>query len=525
MRGEMAELCKCAMVDTHYDVVVVGMQRAGLISAALLAKRGAKVLLVDHGEHTTTYRRKGMELPLLPTLFPALDDAPSIRKVHEELGAQGLLHDATCRLSPSFQAVMPLHRLDVFDDVDKVKREFRLEFSDLGDKIDDFFTELFRLNDEITEFLREGPPLLDCGILGRLRLRRSLKAKHDLTLSFEEHPIMTSIPTGHPLRTLLLEPLVFFGHLPSQKPTVFQAVRLLCRYFLGAINFSDELGGLSSLLLRLAEQRGVKVLRGAIVKGVELQGRRLRSLALEDTFEQIHADFFVAGCLGPFQDLLPPGKQQAKFTGEQQSGRAVGSLFTMNFVVAVEVIPQAMGAALLLLNGRQGPRQESPTDPPLLLRRYPLEHTDKDGKVTLDRRLVVLSVACPTRSADLQHAPDRLAALKKMVHHQMKRLIPFFDDYLVDVSLPMDTSLWDTDGQAGRINPTMLHPLFEHSQAPLFGVTGRTPRTYFKNLVHCGFDVAPGLGVEGEYITAIAAADILQRLKGRRWKHGSGAPL
>ena len=38
--------------------------RAGLIAAALLAKRGAQILLVDNGESSTAYRRNGLRLPL-----------------------------------------------------------------------------------------------------------------------------------------------------------------------------------------------------------------------------------------------------------------------------------------------------------------------------------------------------------------------------------------------------------------------------------------------------------------------------
>ena len=43
-------------------------------------------------------------------------------------------------------------------------------------------------------------------------------------------------------------------------------------------------------------------------------------------------------------------------------------------------------------------------------------------------------------------------------------------------------------------------------------------RTVFKNMVHCGRDVIPGLGLEGEYLAGLAAADTLGAMAGRAWK-------
>ncbi|MEZ4272211.1 MAG: hypothetical protein R3C68_12510 [Myxococcota bacterium] len=91
------------------------------------------------------------------------------------------------------------------------------------------------------------------------------------------------------------------------------------------------------------------------------------------------------------------------------------------------------------------------------------------------------------------------------------------DDFHVDTSLPSDTAAWDVDvntkeGQ-WHVDPWSLHPIYETHEPPLLGITGRPQQTPFKNLLHCGRDVLPGLGVEGEYITGLTAADALTALR------------
>ena len=52
---------------------------------------------------------------------------------------------------------------------------------------------------------------------------------------------------------------------------------------------------------------------------------------------------------------------------------------------------------------------------------------------------------------------------------------------------------------------------------PILGVFSRPVQTYFQNMAHCGRDVVPAFGLEGEYITAWAAASWLQKRAGRAW--------
>ncbi len=508
----------------HYDVAVIGGQLSGLIAAALLGKRGRRVVLIDHGENTTFYRRGGLRLPLVPTLIPAVDSSPVMQKVHDELGVGPELRSASRPLAPSFQAVLPHHRLDLFGDRQQLVAELGQEFPELSEPAARLFDRLFALDEQLSTFLAQTPPCAPANALERLRCRGLLRRTAAYDAPFEAEALFDGIPADHPLREILLGPLAFFAHLYPDAPSTLHAVRLVARYFHGTISFTDRLGGLRAQLWQAAETAGVERRRGAVVKAVRLHGGRLHAVELDGQKTETTADFFIANTFGPFHDLLPPHRLQARYGLGHRRAQPSGSLLVVNLVVNREVIPRGMAEAVFLLNGRRKPRGEAGVDPPLLVRRYPARRGEvgkvHDGTALDDPTREVLSCAFPVQVADVAHAPERLAALRQQALERVGRLVPFLRSHLRDTSLPTDTAGWELDSAAPpqRIDPWRLHPIFEPPERPWWGVACRAQATPFANLVHCGQDVLPGLGLEGEYLSGSAAAELLARRAGKAWR-------
>jgi phytoene dehydrogenase-like protein len=515
-------------VKQHFDVAVIGEQISGLIAGALLAKRGRRVLLLDHGENASHYRRKGLRLPLVPTLVPTLDSAPAVQKVHDELGLGPDLRMSSEPLDPVFQAIMPRNRIDVRAEREALLDELRLEFPDLVEPVRRFFERLFALDAEITALIRETPPLPPSGLAGRLRARGALARVAHLGAPFESHDLMAGIPKDHPLRDMLLGPMAFFGYLAPEAPSTLHAVRLIARYYRGVVDLSDSVGGLNATLARAAEQAGVVIRRGAVVRDIGQNGKRLVDIGILDEKDRVTADYFIANTLAPFQELLPASKAKVRYTGDSQAIRPTGSLLVVNLVVDRDVIPRGMGRALFLLNGRRTPRGDENVDPPLLVRRYPAQRGEpgpvRGAESIDDSEHEILSVACPVRTADVARSPEGLAGIKTQMLQRLGRVVPFLRSFLVDTSLPIETTTWDVEGKdvVRRLDPWTLHPIFEPAERPLLGVAARGLRTPFANLVHCGRDVVPGLGLEGEYVTGLGAAEAVQKIAGRDWKQTRG---
>ncbi|MBI5509704.1 MAG: NAD(P)/FAD-dependent oxidoreductase [Deltaproteobacteria bacterium] len=499
----------------HFDVAVVGGQTSGIVAAALLAKRGRRVALFDHGEHTAFYRRKGLRLPLLPSLIPAFETSPVVQKVHGELGLSPDLRTSTAALKPSFQAVTPTHRIDIAADRAELLAELGQEFPALKDAVATFLERVSAIDAEISTFLAAAPALPQRGFFDRLRHRRILSSIAHLDQTVTKAELASLIPADHPLVDLFLTPLAFFAHLDTETPSLFAAARLIARYFNGVVGFNDRLGGMNAALWRAAKQAGVEIFRGAVVKSVTVSGARLTAATVDGVKGSVTADYFVGNTYGPFSEVLPQCRAQARYAIQEQAVRPSRSLMVLNLVVRKEVIPTSMAGAVFLLNGRRQPRGDDGVDPPLFVERFPARRGEPGpvrGTDTIeDVDHEVLCVACPVATAEVSRSPERLAVLKQQMIERVGRLVPFLRKYLIDASLPTETSSWDVESGdvAGRVDPWMLHPLFDPPARPMLGIAAQSTTTPFTNLFHCGYDVVPGLGIEGEYLAGIYAADLV----------------
>ena len=75
----------------HYDLIVVGADVAGLVAAALVARRGKRVLVLPHGPADGSYRLQARVLPL-ETAPVVHATCPPVERVLAELGQIGRAH-------------------------------------------------------------------------------------------------------------------------------------------------------------------------------------------------------------------------------------------------------------------------------------------------------------------------------------------------------------------------------------------------------------------------------------------------
>ena len=90
----------------HYDLIVLGADVAGLVAAALVARRGKRVLVVPHGNPDGAYRLQGRAF--------ALDTAPLVHSttppVERVLAELGLVQVRPWRGTIDTVCAMPLRR-------------------------------------------------------------------------------------------------------------------------------------------------------------------------------------------------------------------------------------------------------------------------------------------------------------------------------------------------------------------------------------------------------------------------------
>lgn len=505
-----------------YDVIVVGTQISGLIAASLLAKRGRRVLVVDHGQSATTYPYHGMRLPLLPNLVPALEQAPHVQRVHEELGLAPTMRQKLQPLSTPFQVVLEKRRINMQQPLMVLLKELGSEYPEHAEHIRGFIAQLFSLDDALTQFLRQAPALTGGSLWENFKTRRMLAKMQAFSAQLYAHPLLKDLTPSHPIFSLLQGPLAFFSNLWTETPSCFQGVRLFSAYLRGMNTLAEGSESLQQMFLDVAVRNGVTLRQGAVVANIRSRRRALTELEIEDERYTQTADYFISNTQTPFYELLKASQRHARFVAETEAVQPTGGFLTLNLVVEKAVIPQGMGQALFLSNGRTQGREDEHPDPPVLLQRMPIPIASNDMPTKFVEDKEVLHVRCPVRVQDVVRSPARLEKLKTGIMARVRRVVPFLDAYLHSVSLPTDAASWDLQmaeqAPLQHVDPWLVHPLFEVGKAGKLGITARSQRTYYRNLVHCGRDVVPGLGLEGEYIAGLGAVSHLQRMAGRKWR-------
>ena len=140
-----------------YDCLLIGMQPSGLLAAALLAKRGYRVGIVDQEESHKTYTEQTWKFPLLPGLMPNLEKSALIRRIHTELETPSIFEQA--KKQPCFQAVFPKHRFNISPSLEDLLTEIEREIPAKKEIARRFFHQLREMQEQISDFLIRFPPL------------------------------------------------------------------------------------------------------------------------------------------------------------------------------------------------------------------------------------------------------------------------------------------------------------------------------------------------------------------------------
>jgi phytoene dehydrogenase-like protein len=301
--------------DAHYDVVVVGSGIGGLIAANLLAREGARVLLVEQhymaGGYCSTFRRAGYTFDAATHFYPLLGNPETLTgRLLAELGVE----TGWVKMDPVDTFHFPDgSRFAVPADFAAYLAKIHAEFPHESAAIDAFFAEVreaYLLG--LLEYFRGRET-------ARLAPYRRLTVREALDRRFGDRK----------LKLLLTADCPHWGSPPGRTSFVFDSM-LRLSYFLGnyyprggSQAFADELarrfeerGGhiaMSTLARRIVVERGaargveLETLRGpARFSGTVRCGAVVSNADPLATLEgMVGAEHLPPGCLEPLRRLRP----------------------------------------------------------------------------------------------------------------------------------------------------------------------------------------------------------------------------
>jgi phytoene dehydrogenase-like protein len=482
-----------------YDVIVVGGQLAGALSAALLAKRGYRVLLVEHDGMGHGYEHGEFVLPYAPFVAQQLRTMPQVEEAFSELGLTTTIQRSLKSNVPDLQLILPKDRIDFPHDESRRASELARAFGEArAEQINALFKLAATQHEQTDAFFKERPDLPPNSFVESWALKKQIRRHPNLDARLP-------LAGDDPVARLLLGLAPFVTYLAAPRGPLPQT-RTLSQVLKSSTRYPGSREGLRELLCKRLLDLGGDLLwresaESSIVESLTFEGGKLVGVQILRSENVYRASYLIVSTdSAAVRRLIPDKKSQRKLIALLDLSVVKQFLFSVNWVVSADAIPKGMGDLLLFDTGDLDLE-------PLLVQ---LHAPRRVGSKTEDEstRVVTAGVFVPASARDL--GEGYLKLLADRIGSHLERLMPFAKDHLLLSSAPY----LDAGGVRGaRLLP---HPLYEIDAEDFLGITGLTQQTPLKNLFLASRETLPGLGLEGEFLAGIRVARLIQETMNKK---------
>lgn len=449
-----------------YDVIVIGGQLAGILTTALLAKRGLQVLHVPHDGLSAPYAHKGVKLPHAPFILPPIKAVPALDEVLHELGLSALVSRAT-QLVP-LQLLEDERWYELSHDEKRRGPELARVFGSAAEEFDELLRKAQMAADASDSFFQHKPDFPPEGLVNQWKFKRQLKHFPGLELA-------SPLPNDALVRKLM----PFLTSLET--PARLSVTRALGRALHGPAVYPGGREGLWQAVAERARELGADVLASdEAIERLVMESATI-GIRLQKSDVVYRGAFLVAAVDLQVLTQLIPEKARQKAPHLEAASTA---LFTVNWVVSERALPRGLGVLALL----DAPSVHGGA---LLIQVSPTEQTEQ--------RTVSISLPVPTKIRTAGEPAIR--ELMKHIESSLTRVMPHTRQHVVLESTP-----WlDAPHMLGE--PA---PLFKLGETAWLNVAGLNTSSPWKRMVFANQQVLPGLGLEGEVLAAHRAVKMLE---------------
>jgi phytoene dehydrogenase-like protein len=477
----------------NYDVAVIDPSPGALIAAALLAKAGLSVLVLNpetEPPKVGPYRFVRHQPPLV-----GFGDGPLLTRCLKGLKFHPHEFQAVRKDTPGLQIISSRHRVDIYSDPEKMRAELKREFP----------RDAAALWQVINRSLRSAQPFADAldqavenaGQVGLLQSLGLQRPRWNPPLPPENIPTWGEFVDEANLSD---EARSFLGGLlrPFCALDVVEDLPLpvagmhLAAVMDGVYMDPGEEHALLTLLLRRVRAMRVDVVPTELV-GLEGTRRHINALHLADRNEAVPVEFVITG--GDPEDLLEmlPGKQRPY---QKLLSSLAPSHFRYSIFVAVQskVVPEDLAEQAILINDQD---PEGPGGSVLMT-------ISPEGSALApdSHRSITLSTLLPY--AEDGGLPDYLDEIAAAMVEQVKWLMPYLEHHLELMQIPSQD---DEDPViAVDSSPVAYTPAIPPADDPIAAGLGVV--LPHRNLFCAGPAAFPALGLGGQSV----AGRLVERL-------------
>jgi hypothetical protein len=479
------------MATNFYDVIVIGSELGGLAAAALVARRGYRVLILGEAALPQSYHLGPFTLPRNPFAFIGLE-SPAVRRVLGELGLSQIIRRKLTPLRPHYQVVLPDQRLDVCEDPDLNSRELEREFPHDQAAIAAYAARVAEVSATLEGVLDHDVTLPPDSFWERRDI-----AKVDAQLPPGDVDLLAALPPGHPYRMVATAPAWLGADLEIGSLGSVAIARLaeICRGGVWRLEGGRDM--LRQLLVERIQTHSGEVRERATPEEIIVKRGRVAGVRLLERNEELGCDHVIAALpVARLLALMPDDKPPKTLARAGQSIAAAAYRYTLNFVLSVAGLPEALGGVVCAI-----------ADPSLPLRGDNalgifVGEPDPEGRVVVS----VQALAPP----EAEHDPAVLFQLRLALRARLDDVLPFHVEHVLVVDSPHDDA-----PPEGQITipvvraPAPMDAVWTSTLPRCLGVGAVGHDAGVKHLYPCGRQNLPGLGFEGELMSAWGCARLI----------------
>lgn len=508
------------MAEKYSDIIIFGTDLAGLIAGAFLAKRGLSVTVLNPERDVSSLKKN-----IQPNLITHLES----RLFKNILGRLSILdHELQIlrKLEVPYQMVLPKHRIDIFRDREKLKKEISREFPFDTVSLTHFFESMDHFDTTLdTEKLQE--LLLPAGLKQKWRFKQFVK-KTGLRQRLSE--MLSQLGSNEEVQALMEGQMKFLSQTHSPNPFTYQIAKLVSAENCMLFEVQGGLGHLKKIFLDKIEQFGGRVKNEVVLESFEIEGRELAAIRLGGFEGRLGCRYLLWNeeirHLSPF---LPDAWRTRKLKKQIETIKPKFYHFSIQFTLDPQVIPVGMRENVLYIENPEAelkgsnflhlnlfhPSESSPA-------KLELTQNSSEGEPT-----TLLTVSYLLEADKLQEPHEFFDELHQEIAQKLTQLFPFSEGKM-QLSFPLSTPKHPEDGalfptekadfeifreNAGD-NP--VYQLAPQAFGELFPMSNRTP---YKNLLLTSPEILAALGSEGKFLLALKTIDLIwQQVEGARQK-------
>ncbi len=478
------------MTSQRFDILILGDELSGLITANLLSHFNYKVVVLRNSPGIDRYQYKGYVLPVSPQLLPPLKFGELLSQIRQYLSLSQDEFEDDADVIERFQYITKRLRVDVSVDKNETIEEFFYELGIKKEKTGKFIESTISLMSELSDIFNMHLPYPVYSFWDKRRIKKNYFAEFSHKNSSLEYF------DDEKVKNIFRGLLCFISNTEVQN--IFSSQESLLGFlFLDRWLLLPSIERLKSLLLKRLEERGNLIFNGTNNRFmVEKKGfnyylldeKRHHSFRIDSVLLSSNSEFVK-------ENIHPKLYKRLNLKEQKYYVR-----YTTNFVVKSGCIPE-IASKYIVYN--KNPNGYKPDD----FFQISTSKSMKDRAIIRENQVVSVTTFIEPQEFNRKNVD----IFNKRLQDVLIQVFPFIDENIINMSSVLEADLLlDINMNEVKRGEYKYSQCLFNDFSLIDGILLTDMKTGIDNFIN-SFSVFAPIGIFGDFMAAVRAAEIISK--------------